>query len=468
MKRESRLTKPVTRLPELAQTGVVRAATEICERLQGAGHEALFVGGFVRDWLAGIDHVDVDIATSAHPEQVEELFDRTHPVGKSFGVVLVELHDHTLEVATFRTESGYTDFRRPDEVEYGTLEGDAARRDFTINALYYDPIARQVKDFHAGRLDLRRRVLRTVGPPIKRFGEDALRLLRAVRFTAHYGLEMDERTTKSIKMKAPNLAKISMDRVGHELLRILAGPHRGRAVRLMADLKLWEPIAPEVAALEGVAQGSRFHPEGDVLTHTCLVLDALPPAAAPALVIGALLHDVAKPVTKTSDEKGIHFYGHQDVGAKMAREICERLRWSGELTDEVADLVSHHMLFMHAARMRPLKLKRLIGHPHFNLMLELHRADSLGSDGDLKAYEFCIAERDRLHEEHGEALKPAPLATGDDLIALGLPAGPRFTDILDSLHDEQLEGRVRTRDQAIEFLKHAAKGGAENETPTEG
>ena len=443
-------------LPPLPDTEIVKAASRVVGVLQDAGHEAYFVGGFVRDWLLRIEHYDVDVATSARPEEVVKLFERTREVGAHFGVVLVIVDKTPIEVATFRTEGTYTDFRRPDEVNYGTLEEDAHRRDFTINALYYDPVAGRLEDFFAGALDLRRRVLRTVGPPLRRFREDALRLIRAVRFAVRYELEIEPRTRKAIIGNGKNLEKISKERVGEELLRILIGPNPGRAMRMLSDLELWDYIIPEVEAMGAVEQGQKMHPEGNVFKHTALVLDNLPEDPSPALALGALLHDVGKAATRTHDGKRIRFSGHQKVGAEMTGEICRRLRYSNELTDRVVDMVEHHMRFLDVRRMSPAKLKRFVTQPGFQSHLDLHRADSLASHGDLDAYEFCVEQRRELQAAHGEQMQPKPLATGDDLIALGLEPGPRFKDLLEALHDEQLEGRITSREEALAFLKASA------------
>lgn len=448
---------PKPRLPPLPDNPVVSAARQVVEKLQSAGYEAYFVGGFVRDWLLGIEHYDVDVATSAHPDEVIKLFSTTREVGKSFGVVLVIVDHIAIETATFRHDVSYSDFRRPDEVRYGTIEEDAARRDFTINALFYDPIHNVLKDFHAGALDLRRRILRTVGAPVKRFEEDALRLIRAVRFAVGYNLEIEANTHKAIIRRAPNLARIAAERVGHELLRILTGPNPGRAVRLMSELGLWEYTIPEIEKMKGVEQGERAHPEGDAFEHLVRVMDNLPENPAPALALGALLHDIAKPVTVTRDDNRVHFYNHQHVGANMAREICRRLKYSTELTDAVAELVEHHMVFMHVREMREAKLKRFLSRPDFQELLELHRADSLGSDGNLDAYEFCVEERKLLSVEHGPEMKLPLLASGDDLIEMGMKPGPMFRELLEELQDEQFEGRVKTREQALEFLKRRSE-----------
>lgn len=443
-------------LPKWPDNDIVRAGRETVETLQKAGHEAYFVGGCVRDWLIGGEPYDVDIATSAHPEVVQNLFPKTREVGARFGVVLVAYPHAVIEVATFRSEGAYADFRRPSEVRYGTLEEDAQRRDFTINALYYDPTSAKLVDFFSGALDLRRRILKTVGAARHRFEEDALRLIRAVRLTVRYNLEIETNTRKAIVAKGQNLKEIAIERVAEELLRILIGPTPGRAMHLMLDLGLWQYVIPELEALKGCEQGADMHPEGDVFTHTALVLDNLPPDPPPALALAALLHDIGKPRTLSHEGGRIRFIGHQKVGAEMAGEICRRLRYSSELTDRVVELVDHHMMFMDVAKMKPSTLKRFVGRPDFQLDLDLHRADSMASHGDLDAYHFCIEERRSLATEHGAGLLPAPLITGDDLIALGMKPGPHFKDILDAVHDEHLEGRVRTHEDAIAFVRTRA------------
>lgn len=444
----------VPALPELPDNPIVGAARDVVARLKERGREAYFVGGAVRDWLLRIEPYDVDVATSARPEEVLEIFEKARPVGVAFGVVLVEFSHATIEVATFRRDGEYIDFRRPTEVHFGTVEEDAARRDFTVNALFFDPIERRLLDFHGGALDLRRRVLRAIGNPRKRFEEDALRLLRAVRLAIRYDLEIEPNTRKAIAARADNLAKISRERVGEELLRILTGPRAGRAMRLMSELGLWRSTIPEIEAMRGVEQGARAHPEGDVFAHTSLVLDSLPEDPAPALALAALLHDVAKPSTFSRDEEGrIHFHEHQRVGADMAREICKGLRFSNDLAERVSDLIRQHMRFMDVWKMKPSRLKQFVTQPDFQLHMELHRADSLGSNGNMDAYHYCLKERRELQVEHGEGMLPEALATGDDLIALGARPGPRFRELLEDLREEQLEGRVSDRASALAFLK---------------
>ncbi len=445
-------------LPPFPETAWVLAAREVIAKLQSAGFQACLVGGCVRDWLLGIQPHDADVATSAKPQEVTALFDHTREVGVQFGVVLVVSNGIAVEVATFRADGAYEDFRRPVDVKYGTLEEDSKRRDFTINALYYDPISTKLIDLHAGALDLRRRILKTVGPARQRFDEDALRLMRAVRFAVRFDLEIELNTRKAIIAKKANLDQISRERVGEELVKILTGPNPGNAMKLMDELGLWPHVVAEVESLKGVEQGKDKHPEGDVFIHTAKVLDQLPRDPEPELALAALLHDIAKPATRTVEGERIRFIGHQFLGASMADAICRRLKFSAAITQSVRALVEHHMDFMDAPKMRQTTLKRFIGRPDFHLHLELHRADSLGSCGDLSSYDYCVEQRALLAQEHGERLLPEPLIGGHDLIELGMKPGPAFSEILDSVMDEQIEGRIKTREQAIEFVLKLVKG----------
>ncbi|MEN6626609.1 MAG: CCA tRNA nucleotidyltransferase [Candidatus Sumerlaeia bacterium] len=449
-------------LPPWPESALARTALGIVRRLQEGGHEGWFVGGAVRDWLLGEPLEDIDIATSAQPEVVQRLFPQTRAVGAHFGVVLVMVDGHTHEVATFRAEGSYVDRRRPESVRYGTLEEDWPRRDFTINAMYYDPVARRLLDPAGGRGDIERRRLATVGNPRTRFGEDALRLMRAVRFAARYGFEIEPETARAIKACAPHLKEISAERVADELIRIMTGPNPGRAMRLMSDLGLWAQFIPEIEAMRGCEQPANFHPEGDVFVHTALVLDSLreawPGEPPPELALAALLHDVGKPPTFERGEDRIRFPEHQAVGAEMADAIGRRLKLSGRMRDEIRELVAHHMRFMDVRRMKRSTLRRLLGRCDFDLHLALHKADCLGSHNKLDSYEYCHRMRREIAEEDRErALIPAPFLDGKDLIDAGLRPGPAFGDILHEAHELQLEGELASRDEALAWLKRRAE-----------
>jgi len=446
--------------PLVAQAGAVVRA------LQEAGHEAYFVGGAVRNWALGLPLKDIDIATSAPPEAVAALFDESRSVGAHFGVMLVHREAFTFEVATFRAEGSYVDHRRPGEVRYGSLGEDYVRRDFTVNAMYYDPVAARLIDPAGGQADLARRLLRAVGDPDRRFAEDALRLLRAVRFAVRYDLEIEPATAEALRAHAPTLREISLERIADELVRILTGPHPGRAMRLMDELGLWPGVIPEIEPMHGCQQPPNFHPEGDVFVHTALVLDHLAlawPGEPPAeLALGALLHDVGKPPTFEEDGDRIRFPEHQRVGAEMADRIGRRLRLSNRLRETVVELVGDHMRFMDAPRMKRSTLRRFLGRPDFDLHLALHQADCLASHGNLDNYYFCIELRKKIAEEDRQAaLLPPPLIGGRDLIALGLKPGPTFKKLLDAAREEQLEGKLHTREEALAWIKEqSAEGGA--------
>lgn len=443
-------------------TPLLEAARWVVQRLQEAGHDAFFVGGFARNRLLDKPVEDVDIATAAHPEEVAELFERTRAVGAHFGVTLVSVDEWDFEVATFRAEGSYVDRRHPSEVRYGTLEEDFQRRDFTINAMYYDPVNERLIDPAGGRRDLERRRLRTVGEPHRRFDEDALRIMRAVRFAVRYELTIERETAEALAELSPTLAEISPERVSDELLRILTGPHPGDAMHRMSELRIWPVIMPEIEAMHGVEQPPNFHPEGDVFIHTALVLDHAregwlevhdgPPPAV--LMLGALLHDVGKPVTFERAEDRIRFPEHADRGAEMALEIGRRLRLSRRIIEGTADLVAQHMRFMDVQRMRQSTLRRFLGQGDFELHLLLHRADCLGSHGKIDNYHFCLQMQKELAQQDAQAaLLPDPLVSGHDLLAMGLEPGPKIGELLEAVREEQLEGRIENRDEALNWLR---------------
>ena len=391
---------------------------------------------------------DVDIVTAARPEQIALLFPRTVPVGVRFGVVLVPTESGVYDVATFRREGPYLDGRRPSFVEYATLEEDVRRRDFTVNALLFDPLDGSVVDLVGGRDDLAARRIRTVGDPETRFAEDHLRMLRAIRLAAELDFIIDEQTFQAIRAHAPAIARVSAERIRDELLRLLVSPGRVPGVERLRESGLLREILPEVAAMEGVEQPPEFHPEGDVLTHTLLALSHLQDPS-PILALAVLLHDVGKPPTFRRAER-IRFDGHDEAGAAMAEEICRRLRLSNDETALVVDLVREHLRIRDLPRMRPAKVKRFLARPNIADHLELHRVDCLASHGDLSTWEWARQAREHLTEEEQ---RPPRLVTGDDLIARGYRPGPRFKEILEAVLDAQLEGRVRTREEALALVE---------------
>jgi len=436
--------------PDIAQSPGYRGAKEIVRRLREHDHTAYIVGGVPRDLLLGERPVDYDIATDARPDTVRTLFPRTFAVGEQFGVVVVLLDNMPFEVATFRSDAEYIDGRRPVAVHFSSPREDALRRDFTVNALMFDPLTREVIDYVDGRRDLERRVIRTVGDPAHRFAEDHLRLIRAVRFAARLDFALEERTRAAIAPLAPMIARVAVERVADEILKILTGPRAGRALRLLADLGLLAHVLPEAQQMIGVQQPPNFHPEGDVFTHTCLMLD-LADRPSVTLALGLLLHDIAKPQTQRCTPERIRFDGHTELGAEMAGRICRRLRLSRAITERVEYLVLNHLRFKDAPNMRPARLKRFLREPAFHELLELVRLDTLGSHGDLEAYEWIRA---KMHELSQEQIAPPPLLTGRDLIAMGYRPGPLFKEILTQIETAQLDGEIATPEEARQFVAH--------------
>ncbi len=431
------------------------AAADIAERLHEAGYEALLAGGCVRDRLMGREPKDYDIATSATPAQMLRLFPKGNEVGAHFGVILVKHHGHMLEIATFRTDGSYSDGRRPDHVIFATAKEDALRRDFTINGLFEDPQTGAVIDHVDGLADLRAGILRAIGDASLRFREDSLRLMRAIRFSGSLGFAIEENTWQAIIRDAPLIARIAPERIRDEMNRMLVHPSRAKAFQLLADSGLFHHFWPEVMALIGCEQPPEWHPEGDVFVHTKIMLEMLDHDAPLELALAVLLHDIAKPPTRTIDHNAggrIRFNGHDTLGAEMATDMLRRLRYSNEIIDAVVPMVARHMQFMNVQQMRTAKLKRFMAAPTFDQELELHRVDCGSSNGFTDNLEYLIAKQEEFSRE---PLIPSPLITGRDLIEAGLRPGPLFTQILDAIQVEQLEGRLRTREEAmIHFRQH--------------
>jgi len=423
--------------------------TGIVRRLREAGHQAYLAGGCVRDQLLGRRPLDFDVATSAPPETVQRLFPRTAPVGAEFGVILVVEKGRPFEVATFRSDDAYVDGRRPSQVHFGSAEDDAQRRDFTINALFLDPLSGEVVDFVGGREDLAAGTIRAIGDARSRIAEDRLRMLRAVRLAARLGFTLEPATQAAIAASAPTITDIAAERIGDEIVKILTEGAARRGFELLAATGLLEPILPEVARMRGVAQGPEYHPEGDVFTHTLLLLDQLSAGGAETLALGALLHDVAKPVCVGEHQGRITFYGHPPVGAGMAIVICQRLRRSRATWERVDYLVRNHLRLVQAPEMRLSTLKRMLREEGFDELLALARMDALASNRDLRYVGFCERRRAELARDE---MRPPRLLAGDDLIALGYPPGPLFGEILTALEEAQLENQVHTRQDAERFV----------------
>jgi poly(A) polymerase len=417
---------------------------EILRALRANGHEAFFVGGGVRDLLLGREPKDWDIATDALPDRIESLFPKTIPIGKAFGIIVVVPDEgEPVEVATYRVDSPYADGRRPESVVFTNAREDAIRRDFTINALFLDPLTGEIRDYVNGRADLDAHLVRAIGDPAVRFAEDHLRLLRAIRFAATLGFAIEPTTFAAIQKLAPQIHRISAERIRDELFRLLTESQKaGEALQLLRDSGLLKEILPEIDAMVGVEQPPEFHPEGDVFIHTKLMLDAMPQHPSLRLALSVLLHDVGKPptaqlVTLPDGTSRWRFESHAAVGAHMTRTILERLRAPNALVDDVCAIVGNHMRLADAPKMRPPKLRRLLGAPTFDDDLELHRLDCLSSHELFEVYDFLKAEKAKFASE---PVLPPPLVTGRDLIVLGHKPGPHFSKLLQDSYDRQLEG----------------------------
>jgi poly(A) polymerase len=448
-------------------------AAEIVRILRERGHQAYFAGGCVRDLLLSREPADYDVATDATPQQVMQIFPLTYAVGEQFGVVLVPQssaatdvpstgqalarqgerseHDQAVEVATFRSDVGYSDGRHPDEVRFTKdPREDVQRRDFTINGMMLDPATKELLDFVGGQDDLKAGIIRAIGDPERRFAEDKLRMLRAVRFATRFDYQIEPATMAAIQKLAPKIHQVSAERVREELTRMLTEGQARRAFELLDQSGLLPEVLPEIAAMKGVEQPPQYHPEGDVFVHTLLLLDKLPLGASKTLAWAALLHDVGKPPTFRVAPDRIRFDGHVDVGVKMAEEILRRLRFSNHETDQILALVDNHMRFGQAQRMNQSTLKKFLRLPAFEEHLELHRIDCLSSHGQLEAYEYA---QEQLRSMPPEAIRPEPLLTGRDLIEAGYEPGPRFKEILAAVEDAQLEGRVTSHEAAIDYVR---------------
>jgi poly(A) polymerase len=429
-------------------------AEEICRTLRASGHQAFLVGGCVRDLLLKREPADYDVSTDAIPERIEELFPGSLTVGAKFGVVIVPRDDAQVEVATFRSDIGYSDGRHPDRVVFSkTPQEDVKRRDFTINGLLMDPATGEVHDFVGGRNDLNAGIIRTIGEPFLRFTEDKLRLARAVRFAARFNYTIEPLTFTAIQNLAPQITQVSSERLRDELTKILTEGAARRGFEMLDETGLLAIVLPEVSRMKGIPQPPEFHPEGDVWIHTRMLLEKLPAGCSPTLAWGALLHDIGKPptyrsATQTGDR--IRFDGHDEIGAKMAEEICRRLHFSNDDTAQIVSLVASHMKFKDAPKMRPSTLKRFVRLPAFDEHLELHRIDCLSCHGILGNWEYV---RRFLDETPPEQVRPARLLTGEDLQEMGYPPSPSFKVVLTLLEDAQLDGRVKTKEDAMRFAK---------------
>ncbi len=421
-------------------------AISLIVELRNHGHKAYLVGGCVRDRLLGVAPKDFDIATDALPKQLSQYFPAAQLVGAHFGVVLFK----GIEIATFRSEGAYSDARHPDAVHFETDPGlDARRRDFTINGLMEDPISGEILDAVGGQADLSSRMVRAIGDPVRRFGEDHLRMLRAVRFAARLGFEIEPSTKRAIRTLGESVTTVSAERVRDELVRILTEGGAAYGLRLLDELGLLVHILPEVKAFQGVEQPPEYHPEGDVWIHVLLMLEKMG-AATPSLALGVLLHDVAKPLTFWRATDRIRFNGHAEIGAQMTPAILERLRFSNDDIEQVTALVANHMKFKDVRKMRASTLKRFLRLDRFDEHLALHRLDCLASNGNTDSYQFV---QQKLTELNQESLHPPRLLSGQDLIEAGFQPGPSFGEALEAVETAQLDGEINTREQALEIAK---------------
>jgi len=423
------------------------AAEKIVQMLTQAGHVAVYAGGCVRDALLQRPYPDVDIATSATPDQVQSLVPKaSDPQGKAFGVIRLRIDEHVFEIATFRVDGPYLDGRRPSSITFTTAEEDAKRRDFTINGMFFNPLQNQLLDYVAGQADLSAKIIRAIGDPVSRFTEDRLRLFRAIRFAVQLGFEMEPATWKALIQLSPSSNVISPERVRDELIKIFTSPDPARGFDLLHQSGLLAVWIPELLEMRGCAQSPEHHPEGDVWVHTRLLLTHLK-NPSPVLALSALLHDIGKPRTSKTDPDGrIRFFGHEGVGARMAEEILRRLRFSNDEVAAITACIANHMAFKDAPNMRVSTLKRLLARPTFLEELELHRIDCSSCHGQLDIHAFLTA---KMTEFSQEEIKPKPLLTGNDLQQLGIKPGPSMGKILHQLMDEQLEGKFTDRDGAL-------------------
>jgi poly(A) polymerase len=425
-------------------------AVSIVKKLRDHGYESYFAGGCVRDKYMNIEPKDYDIATRAEPHEVAAIFTHTLSVGAHFGVMIVLKGQTQYEVATFRSDHGYSDGRHPDEVRFTTAEEDARRRDFTLNGMLYDPLSGKLVDFVHGCEDIHARIIRAIGDPDTRFSEDYLRMVRAVRFSARFGFSIEPRTLAAITLHASSIVKVSPERIHDELTKILTGPRAGTALRLLHECGLLVHLLKEVADMVGVKQPEAFHPEGSVFNHVCLMLDMLE-SPSEVLAWSVLLHDVGKPATFYEAKDRIRFHNHNRVGALISVSIAKRLRFSNDLADAVEACVDNHMNFMNVVKMRPSTLKRLLRRPTFIDELELHRLDCLASHGDISNWEFL---KEKTLTLKAEEIRPVPLINGKDLIALGYKPGPLFKKILHDVESLQLEDAFSDKQAALEWVQN--------------
>lgn len=429
---------------------------EIIKQLKKHGHEAYWAGGCVRDMLLGIEPKDFDIVTSAKPDQIEDILDDTMPVGKKFGVILAKKNGHTFEVATFRSDSGYSDGRRPDYVEFTSADKDAHRRDFTINGIFYDPTNDLIHDYVQGQKDLNAKVIRFIGDAEKRILEDHLRILRAVRFKNQFNFQYEPKTFQALKKHAPLVVdNIANERIGDELNKIIMLPNACEAFEDMEDLGILQVLLPEIQAMKGVAQPMEYHTEGDVWDHTMLALKSLPETTQMPVKWAVLLHDSGKPETFEVKER-IRFDHHVEASGRIARSVLKRLRFSKRTVEEVAWLVEHHMMMVPLTEMPDSRKRHWFLHPYFLNLMQLFKADAEGTKPtNLSLYEKIY---DLYHKHTKEMPKePEPLLSGHDVMVItGIKPGPKVGEIMEQMREKQLGNELKNKEDAINWLKENA------------
>ena len=432
-------------------------AVKIIEILSDAGFESYIVGGAVRDLLIEKNPKEYDICTSATPNEINKIFKKSKLVGQSFGVSIVLQDKYAFEIATFREDFDYLDGRHPDKVKYTkNVEHDVKRRDFTVNGLLFDPIANKIIDYCDGLLDLKNKIIRTIGDPFERFSEDYLRILRAIRFSNQLNFEIEKKTSIAMDELSHKVVNISIERVRDEISKILLSLSPAKGIRLLDKYHILNTFIPEILEMKNIQQPPDFHPEGDVFVHTCLVLDKLSESTSEnsiEVVYGALFHDIGKPDTYDKTDR-IRFNRHEYVGANKAEKICKRLKFSNKQTELIVSLVKEHMKFGNIKNMKKSTFKKFVSMENFNDHLKLHKADCLGSHGDLSLYDFTLQKLDQLNNE---PILPKPLLNGNDLIDLGIKPGPIYKSILSKIFDDQLEGNIKSRDEALIKLKEVIK-----------
>ena len=432
-------------------------AVKIIEILSDAGFESYIVGGAVRDLLIEKNPKEYDICTSATPNEINKIFKKSKLVGQSFGVSIVLQDKYAFEIATFREDFDYLDGRHPDKVKYTkNVEYDVKRRDFTVNGLLFDPIANEIIDHCNGLLDLKNKIIRTIGDPFERFSEDYLRILRAIRFSNQLNFEIEKKTSIAMDELSHKVVNISIERVRDEISKILLSLSPARGIKLLDKYHILNTFIPEILEMKNIQQPPDFHPEGDVFVHTCLVLDKLSESTSEnsiEVVYGALFHDIGKPDTYHKTDR-IRFNRHEYVGANKAEKICKRLKFSNKQTELIVSLVKEHMKFGNIKNMKKSTFKKFVSMENFNDHLKLHKADCLGSHGDLSLFDFTLQKLDQLNNE---PILPKPFLNGNDLIDLGIKPGPIYKSILSKIFDDQLEGNIKSRDEALIKLKEVTK-----------